>query len=266
MTKILTLIIVLWCSTVWAVEPINLARMNAYVAGAGGAAAANTDACTSGLLFSWHMENTDVTTGGVAGGVNNGCSAGDSTATANGAGVTLDTSVFQDGAKSIKSVTGAGANRYEFDWASGDILATGQGTIDFWMYYTGTLAGHHPFYLIVNTDNRIYCFVDGANYLGCIWTYGAAAVNARTNANASIFPASTWIHCKVRWHKGTAHSGLYQKVTCDGTTGESNSNDNGTNDLGTWAGTAATFAIGDTGNGTGLTLYIDNLKIYDTWQ
>lgn len=34
MKKLLTLFLVLWCSTAWAVEPINLARTNAYVAGA----------------------------------------------------------------------------------------------------------------------------------------------------------------------------------------------------------------------------------------
>ena len=39
MKKLLTLFLVLWCSTAWAVEPINLARSNPYVLGAGAAAA-----------------------------------------------------------------------------------------------------------------------------------------------------------------------------------------------------------------------------------
>lgn len=42
MKRLLTLFLVLWCSTAWAVEPINLARSNPYVLGAGGAAAGVT--------------------------------------------------------------------------------------------------------------------------------------------------------------------------------------------------------------------------------
>lgn len=51
MKRLLTLFLVLWCSTAWAVEPINLARgFNPYVAGsAGGAAgAASCTSCNSG--------------------------------------------------------------------------------------------------------------------------------------------------------------------------------------------------------------------------
>jgi hypothetical protein len=48
MKKVLTLFFILWCSTAWAVEPINLARgFNPYVAGSTGGAAASCSEATN---------------------------------------------------------------------------------------------------------------------------------------------------------------------------------------------------------------------------
>lgn len=51
MKRLLTLFLVLWCSTAWAVEPIDLARgFNPYVAGAGVAAGVSCTTSNDGVL------------------------------------------------------------------------------------------------------------------------------------------------------------------------------------------------------------------------
>lgn len=61
MKKALTLILVLWCSTAWAVEPINLARSNPYVLGAG-VAGASCDTATNEI----GNRDQEATTGTIA--------------------------------------------------------------------------------------------------------------------------------------------------------------------------------------------------------
>lgn len=220
---------------------------------------ANSDSCTGGLLFSWHAENTDVTLGGVAGGVNNGCSVGDTTGTAN-SGATISTDEHQDGTKSVSIPTAS--DYYAFDWAD-DIIKANAGTIDLWIKWTTVVDGPVMFYLNVDVNNRIYIGIDGTSkYIFLYHVAGGTSVHARTNF--PVFDAGTWYHVKARWDH-SAHSGLYLKITMDTTTGESNSADDGTDAPGTWSGSSGTVNVGDY-YGYGGVFFIENLKIYDSWK
>ncbi|MGV0961816.1 MAG: hypothetical protein ACOYB1_18480 [Limnohabitans sp.] len=218
------------------------------------------DSCTGGLLFSWHAENVDVTQGTPA-----GCSVGDTTATAvNSASISTDYALGSDGTHSAKIVTSGSWNSYNFDWnrTTNSILTLSAGTIDLWFRYSGTINSQNLFYLYVDGSNRIYPYIDSAGYIGASWVYGGDAKPARTTF--PIISENTNYHCKFRWDT-TAHSGLYRKVTCDTTTGESNSADTGTEAFsGTWSGDTGTLSIGDSGT-PGATLYIDKVKIYNYW-
>src|SRR4030043_51857 len=97
MKKLIFLFLILFAFPASAQE-WREARMNvAIISGSVEEAAVNTDSCTGGLLFSWHCENVDVTLGGVGRGVNNGCSAGDTTATVNRTAAINNDHTAQDG-------------------------------------------------------------------------------------------------------------------------------------------------------------------------
>lgn len=218
------------------------------------AAASPCDSCTGNLLFSWHCENDDVTLGTPC-----GCSVGDTTGTA-ASGAVLSTDQKQDGTYSLSIPTVS--DYYGFTWASSDILNPNAGTIDFWFRYAYITAGT-PIYFWVDVNNRIYVNPDVSNtYLAATHISGGTISSGRTGV--SVVTSNTWYHAKIRWDT-TAHSGLYLKVTCDTTTGESNDAGQGTNPLGTWAGTSGTLNIGDY-LGNGGSFYVDNIKIYNNWQ
>lgn len=232
---------------------------------AGGAAACSADSCTSGLLFSWYGENADVTKD-ASGGTTTcplGCSAGDATGTASFSAAIADSPSTPPTGSGTKSISLPNTKaKYTFDWSSSDIMSPTAGTIDLW-FYPDTLANQSIFYLMVDSNNRIYCTTDSANgYIGCSHIAGGTQRTARTNL--SVITNDTWYHLKYRWDT-TVHGSLYQKVTVDTTTGEGDSADNGTDALGTWAGTSGYLYIGDYAESSGA-MYIDNIKIYNSWQ
>lgn len=212
----------------------------------------------SNLLFAWHCETTDVTTGTPA-----GSSVGDTTAIAVGT-IAISTAQFQDGTHSVLFTNPSG--RYEFAWAD-DIMKPNAGTADFWIYVDST--GNKDvdlLYLFVDGSNRIRINYDSTNgYIAVQHIAGGTLSNGRTNT--SVITTNTWYHCKVRWST-VAQSGLYLKVTANTTDGETNSADNGTSALGTWSGSSGTFNVGDpTGNNqSGSLVYIDDIAIYNNWQ
>ena len=219
-----------------------------------------TDSCTGGLVFSWHAENTDVTLGGVAGGVNNGCSVGDTTATAVGA--SLGTTYVKDG---TYSVTSAGYNKnYTFTVSTEDLINHTAGTIDTWVYVTSFGSGAE----IVST------IVDGSNYIRVrqetvsteqhfrIAHDAGGTVRAAGDTITGGFSLNTWYHIIAKWDY-TAHGGNYLQICANTTTGTTNCGVN-TNALGTWAGTISTLNVG--GVSSTATEYVDNVKVYSSWQ
>ncbi len=82
-----------------------------------------------------------------------------------------------------------------------------------------------------------------------------------------FLPSISWGACPETCPATPAdcYTGTTTKVVCDTTTGEGNAYESGTDDLGVWSGTSGAMNIGDlSADATGY--YIDNIKIYDTWQ
>lgn len=230
----------------------NLQPQDAY---GGLAATSGGDTCGTNLLFSWHAESTNVNSGTPI-----GCSVGDTTATAF-SGATIVSSNYQDGANSISIPTAS--DYYQFDWsAATPILNTNAGTVDLWCYWT-TITSAPIFFFSIDSTNRIYVAPDVSNkYLSVNYVTDGTLRGGRTGVNA--IDVGAWYHIKIRWDT-TAHSGLYLKITCDTTTGESNSADTGTTAFTATHGSTGTVNFGDFA-GSGGVFFLDNIKIYNTWQ
>jgi hypothetical protein len=215
---------------------------------------ARAGASTPNLLFEWHAEDTTVTSGTPA-----GTSVGDTTATAN-ASVSLSTTQVYDGTKAVK-ISGAN-DRYSFDWASSPaIVNPNAGTIDFRLYFT-TVGDQSIFELNVDANNRIAITIDTGGYLLLRHVAGGTTSLARTTF--PILTTGVWHHVKARWDVN-AHNGLYLSISCDQDQGETNSAANGTDALGTFAGSSGSVRIGDITGAAGV-YYIDALYIYDIWK
>lgn len=225
---------------------------------------ATADSCTGNLLFSWHFEDTTVTSGSPG-----GCSVGDTTATATGTGTTLSATQFEDGAKAgyfPDAADGGGTNRYyTFDVAAEDIVKNNQGTIDLWIYVTTFVNGGVVFDTAADGNNGIGLSETTASTINQfrIDVNAGGTFRHATTTFASNFLLNTWYHVIAKWDH-TAHSSNYIQICADTTTGTTNCGVT-TTALGTWAGTLASEIWGNQGSGA-TTFYIDNVKVYGTWQ
>ncbi len=233
------------------------ARMSlGIVAGGVPAAVVNTDSCTSGLLFSWHCENVDVTLGGIAGGVNNGCSVGDTTAALTTA--ILDTDVFSDGIKSLH--WSAVYNDARFAVSTYDIVKYTAGTITFDVY----------FHTLTNGSGAL-CVVDTSEYLDGLrvnlvnvldmpvlrFTHLASGKNATINTSYPI-SIDTWYTVTVKWQQ-TGDPNLYIRVVGAGYDQSATENTDQGNPAASWI----FFLIGT--SGIAADTHVDNIKIYNSY-
>jgi hypothetical protein len=259
--KRLLILLLLLPALAWGGD-IEIARMNPYILGGGASAAAvATDSCTGGLSLSWHFENNlDVTTGGVAGGVNNGCSAGDTTATAT-SGATFDgtAGLYKDGSYAGDYPTTG--DYHSFTYTS--IFNTDQGTVDLWVYCTTIETGTPIFYVYTDTNNTFKVTVISTQFQ--LTHIAGETVRIATTVISGDRQADTWYHVIAKWSIDKSGDGTnYLKICADTTTGTGGCGVN-TNALGTWAGTPGDVRVGIAGNFTS-DLHLDNLKVYTAWQ
>lgn len=220
-----------------------------------------TDSCTGALLFSWHMENVDVTLGGVAGGVNNGCSVGDTTASLTNA--TISGTQEKDGSYSLSS----GARNYfaAFDISSEDIIKHASGTIDIWVYVDTFASGSPVVFAYIDANNviKLHTITSGTNQFRLTHKAGGTERAATTAIDGGL-AEDTWYHIIAKWDE-TVHTADYLSICADTTNGTTNCGA-GTSALGAWAGDLTVLKIGDPNLITGIATFIDNIKIYSTWQ
>jgi hypothetical protein len=229
---------------------------NVAVVGGGGA-----DSCTGTLIFSWHAETTDVTTGTPV-----GCSVGDTTATAsNGATPAISTAQFEDGTHA--ALFSATYDQYSFSVSTEDIIKSAAGTIDIWVRYP-TVASSYAFSAASGTGGNailIRLSDQGGGVFKINFDYEAGAQDYNVLATLSIV-ANTWYHVIAKWDH-TPHSGNYQEVCADTSTGTTNCQSSATDINPTpWAGAISVLNFGDYAFQGQAGLYIDNVKIYSTWQ
>lgn len=254
MKRYLIILILLFALPVQAQE---LARLGPTMMG-GGLAGASSDSCTGGLLFSWHAETTDVTTGGVSGGVNNGCSAGDTTATANN-NVELSTTQKSDGAKSIKIT--AATDHYSFGVSSSDIVSKAAGRFTGWIYMPNkNMRDILRVNFVEDVTNR---YINVISYPTTSYLYISYTGSAHTTCQTTEqMPTDEWVFVWASWSvAGVGGKTLRVGFSSDGTTPTNFVECTGAlND----PGTPAYVRFGDSDrNGYGH--YIDNVKIYNAW-
>lgn len=236
-----------------------------------------TDSCTSNLLFSWHFENLDVTLGGVAGGVNNGCSLGDTTATATGT-PTISGTQYEDGANSGNFA--AGNRYYNFDVSSDDIFTPLAGSVDVWVYVSTYLSGEPLINASVDANNKIDLYLQTTSTINqfrmAMKAGGGTTRNADTTFaqntgcgdTANCLELNTWYHVQAEWDTTTAHSTKYVKICATSNPAQDPVTDHcGTigSASGTWAGTLTSVQYGAFGAGT-INVFLDHLKVYGVWK
>lgn len=242
---------------------VSLARMTpAMFGGTATAGSVSTDSCADGLLFSWHFENTDVTLGGVAGGVNNGCSAGDTTASAT-SGAVLTTGSFQDGSKSGSFPTAG--DYYSLSISSDDIADDAAGTAIFYLKLNAAVATCGVFRIRYDGDNLIRLQTVGAS-ANQLQAYYIGAATSRsystTTANLST-DGSTWYMITFKWSQAGVSEGgstRYMSIQVNAATPEYY----GTQPT-ALATTPTALVVGDYNGTTGCNLQVDNLKVYNSW-
>jgi hypothetical protein len=235
--------------------------INAVVSG-GGAATVQTDSCTGTLLFSWHCEDLDVTTGGVAGGVNNGCTVGADTLAEIGSGGAINNTHVKDGTYGCACPTTQDYLR--ISWAN-DFIDPNQGRIQFWIYFGGHPSANATlaFFPTADLNNRIYV----VNYTGNVLAfYHKAGGTARSIITDYSLDLDTWYFITARWSKGKTGDGTnYLQVCLDTNETPSNCTSYSTSDLGTWAGTTGTLNL-STSDNYSQNFYFDKVKIYNHWS
>ena len=253
MKKALFLILLI-ASSAFADEPLLIAKMNPYVAGANVVAAAGGDSCTSGLLFSWHAETTTVTTGSPA-----GCSVGDTTAAVGSGSPSISSTYYNDGANSA-SFPSANAY-YAFDWSSSTpIVTTQNGRIDFWLRPPATIYDGLPIVtLYVDASNFIQVGYSGSTNL--YLKHIGAGTSREFSSGSSSLSLSNWNHIIAYWY-ATGNNNYHLKLCVDQSEGTTCTYGSWYDALGTVTGSSGTLRIGDYTNYAAVG-NVDNLKSYD---
>lgn len=216
----------------------------------------NTDSCTGTLLFSWHAENTDVTLGGIAGGVNNGCSVGDSTATL-GSGAEISTSQYSDGIKSLSYPTAS--DLAAFTVTSNDIISSTAGTIVM-KIRVSTWSEEYFIRYYVDATNNLGINLSGADEIRFAYQGNGDYVTATTtDANMAV---DTWYTITAKW-AGTDVNPNASIVVCDVNNANCSTTITSNTNLTAFTSTSGTLWLGNSEGGS-LVGYVDNIKIYNS--
>jgi len=213
---------------------------------------AGCDSCTGDLTFSWHMEDTDVTSGTPC-----GCSAGDTTATLNNSAA-ISSAQAQDGTNSLYCPSGSStpANA-EFSNTSNAIIQPDAGTVTFYVYVTSFVAGTRLWTMWTGPTDNIQCYMTGTgdgNIDILLWYRGTGSANVTANSNLSL---NTWYQVTCKWREGAADPSIY--VEANSASAQSDTDLSGASDDGT-------FYVGNNDGSKVGDFYIDNMKVYNSWQ
>lgn len=255
MKRILLILLLLACTLPQEPPPADAFGPAIQAVLSAGGVSVQTDSCTGALLFSWHMENDDVTLGGVAGGVNNGCSDNDTTATRASAAAISDTQA-QDGTYSLSCPTAL--DNAAFSIPTG--FSTNTGTVVLYVYVTTFFSDATLFRAYVDAQNYISIILKTSttSQIRGVHMAGNTARLATSTYNGGI-PSNQWLKVIFKW-SNTAVSGKYLSLTIDDANEGS-----ATLALGSWEGSLSTMVIGEV-HGNAAAFFLDDIKVYNTWQ
>lgn len=233
MKKLLTLIIVLWCSAAWAVEPLNIARTNPYVAGAGVAAAAQTAYCTAANacanLAADHCDQAceDFDSGstdcdGAGAGTDANCERSYTVTIASGD--SIDFVAAPSGSypctgttnTNVAQVVMSAANKTTYFTSTGS-----NGTSGYYQFYVNvtssslnTSTGYMRMFQVTNTSSNDVAIlrvqgVSGAlKFNFCVWN-GTDITTLCANAGTGSVTTGTWYRVRISLDTGTTTAKLY---------------------------------------------------------
>ena len=213
-------------------------------------AVAGCDSCSGDLSLAVHFE--DATNHNVTVGTPCGCSDGDAIYTLASSAVE-STTQKSDGTYSLSIPTMA--DYAVFDVSTNDIFTPVAGTLVFDMYVTTwanytvlfTARYNATNYLTVTIldDSEIRARYSGAGTVITVETSGASLV------------VNTWYTITVKWRQADLNPNLSINANTQTTTDNTN--------LTAWDASATNIWLGDI-DVAGWALFIDNVKVYNTWQ
>lgn len=227
------------------------------------AAGGGCDVCTSGLLFSWHMENTtDVKTGTPC-----GCSLGAVSPFSTTGTPTISISQYEDGSHSlyIPTASPTPSSYATFTINSEDIIQHAIGSMSIWAYVTLNEAGGGIVMAAGTVSSGFEIRTSPTSSVQFNIHYVAAGndYNADTTISGG-YALNTWYHLIAAWSYA-AQGGNHLKICADTTTGTTNCGTNSTS-FATWNGALANLYVGNYAADWTYREYLDNLQIYNYWQ
>ena len=220
-----------------------------------------TDSCTGGLLFSYHCENLDVTLGGIAGGVNNGCALGDTTFTANSAATITDASgSVQDGLYYCNAPTSS-------DWLQADAssnVSKSAGTVILYVRLVTGIQYGGIWVATQDTSNNLGISLATAAADEISLQYKGAGTLKSAATTAANMTLGTWYKITAKWSVAGVNESGTKYLSID------------VNDANRVYGTTAltemangfganSLKVGEYNGTAGTSFQIDNIKIYDSW-
>lgn len=231
----------------------------ASLGGSPPAAAPSNDSCTDHLIFSWHAEDADLTTGTPA-----GCTAlGDATATYNQGA--LSTTYATDGTKSFLRSDG-----YDYaEFTSNASFNEAEGTVEIDIRVTTFVATGLICRFYVDASNYVVMTMERNNtdmQFKLLYRGNATNQAASTPISSSMVP-DTWYRVTAKWRTASSPYLSVSAVELDASyqpTGTAHSA-TGTTALTSVVGDVNQIRWGDAGV-SGHGFYIDRMKIWDNWQ
>lgn len=225
-------------------------------------AAGGCDDCSGDLKFSWHFENTDITSGTPCGCVD---ASGDTVAAVSAGSPAISGTQSSDGSNS--GSIPAATTSWEFDVTSADIADKDEGKIVFDAYITT---------FVTNTMFLRVSYDTGNDYLQIVMRGGANDVEVRgfyfngtgqttTTTGIGNHTANEWLRITYQWKVANSASDHRIEI-CDLTPPDTTSNCDSTtaeDDLTVFAAEPEKLYVGNL-SGNAAAFYIDNLQIYAT--
>lgn len=263
---ILTLLLLsLPCQAQEMVSRLNVGTLGGGVGGA-------NDSCSGGLLFSWHCENTTVTTGTPV-----GCSSGDYSATGS------STAAINSDNGNVSTDTGgtnscdfpSSSDYYSFDVSSNDIVTPAAGTVIFHVKINTFINGAGIWRARVDAPNQIYVIFSGTDdatgrEIRLYYAGTDPSTVARNVVTNSDLGTGTWYKIITKWsvvgvdEGGTKYLSIKvcneDGTSCGSPVYGTSAPTNFVGSLG-----AGSLVIGEVQGTAGSDYGLDRFKIYNSW-
>jgi hypothetical protein len=214
----------------------------------GGSGFPVVDTCTGALTFAWHMESIDVTLGSPT-----GCSVGDTTATLN-ATAAISATQKQDGTYSLSTPVSGDAGYFSI--SARNLATEVSGTAILYVYVTTHSSRTEVLRIHRDTQNTIIASINTSGNL--VLSYEGTDVPVTVTTSNAI-GLNAWHKLTVKWRQTGSPTTLSAQI-------DSGTEATTTSALTSWALEPSYLYVGNRYGVAGGVAFVDNLKVYNTWQ